>query len=265
MTDVEQEKQGSPEVAGSPLVGRAAVITGASSGIGQATARAFAAAGAKVGLAARRAERLEGLRGEIARNGGGAEALPLPTDVTDYAQAEEMVRRAEETFGGVDILVNCAGVMHPAPIVRADPGDWRQMVEVNLLGTLYACRAALPGMKERGSGTIINVSSTSGRVASPNFSVYCATKFGLGAFTEVLRKEAHPDVRVILFEPGPTDSELAGNISDPEIREWAREYMEGMHALRAEDVAEALLFVCTRPERIAVSEMLFRPTDQRDW
>jgi NADP-dependent 3-hydroxy acid dehydrogenase YdfG len=176
-----------------------------------------------------------------------------------------MVGQLCDYFGHLDILVNCAGVMHPAPIVSADPADWKQMIEVNLLGTLHACRAALPVMKQQGSGTIINVSSTSGRTPSPNFSVYVATKFGLGAFTEVLRKEAHPDVRVCVFEPGPTNSELATNISDPDLKKWAEDYMAGMDALEPEDVAEALVFVCTRPQRIAVNEVLFRPTNQRDW
>jgi NADP-dependent 3-hydroxy acid dehydrogenase YdfG len=134
------------------------------------------------------------LEEEIAHS--GTEAIALPTDVTDYAQAEAMASRAEETFGGVDVLVNAAGIMLPAPIAGADPADRRRMVEVSLLGVLYATRAVLPRMLERGEGHIVNVSSTSGRVASPLFSVYSATKFGLGAFTEVLRKEVHPSLPV---------------------------------------------------------------------
>jgi NADP-dependent 3-hydroxy acid dehydrogenase YdfG len=127
-----------------------------------------------------------------------------------------MIERAEEAFGSVDVLVNVVGVMLPASITEADPADWRRMVDVNLLGVLYATRAALPGMLERGDGHIVTVSSTSGRVASPLFSVYAATKHSLGAFTEVLRKEVHPRrVRVTLFEPGPTKSEL-GSHADPE-------------------------------------------------
>lgn len=263
MSDTEQEARGVPEVGGTPLAGRAAVITGASSGIGRATARALAAAGARVGLAARRAERLEELREEIGE--GGGEALALPTDVTDYGQAEAMVRRAEEAFGGVDVLVNVAGVMLPAPIATADPADWRRMVDVNLVGVLYATRAALPGMLERGNGHIVNVSSTSGRTHQPLFSVYAATKHGLGAFTEVLRKEVHPNrVRVTLFEPGPTASEL-GTHADPEIMEGMREDFANVEFLKAEDVAQGILWTLAQPERINVNEVLVRPTDQRDW
>src|SRR5919112_792193 len=153
-----------------------------------------------------------------------------------------MARRAEETFGGVDVLVNAAGIMLPAPIAGADPADWRRMVDVNLLGVLYATRAVLPGMLERGEGHIVNVSSTSGRVASPLFSVYAATKFGLGAFTEVLRKEVHPSrVRVTLFEPGATESEL-GSHMDPEILSSIREDYSDVEFLRAEDVAQGILW-----------------------
>ena len=255
MTDAKQEARGVPEVGGTPLAGRAAVVTGASSGIGRTTARALAGAGVKVRLAARRAERLEELREEIGQSGG--EARTLPTDVTDYAQVEAMVRRAEEAFGGVDVLVNVAGVMLPAPIATADPADWRRMVEVYLMGVLHATREALPGMLERGDGHIVNVSSTSGRTHQPLFSVYAATKHGLGAFTEVLRKEVHPNrLRVTLFEPGPTDSEL-GSHADPEVLRSLEDSMKGVEFLKAEDVAQ--------PERINVNEVLFRPTDQRDW
>jgi NADP-dependent 3-hydroxy acid dehydrogenase YdfG len=172
----------------------------------------------------------------------------------------------EEAFGGVDILVNVAGVMLPAPIAEADPADWRRMVEVNLMGVLHTTRAALPGMLERGNGHIVNVSSTSGRVASPLFSVYSATKYGLGAFTEVLRKEVHPNrIRVTLFEPGPTESELGSHV-DPEILRFLMEdSFSDVEFLRAEDVAEGILWTLAQPERINVKEVLFRPTDQRDW
>jgi NADP-dependent 3-hydroxy acid dehydrogenase YdfG len=168
MSDARQEVRDVPEAGGTPLAGRAVVITGASSGIGRGTTRTLAGACARVGLAARRVERIEGLKEEMGQSGW--EALALPTDVTDYTQAEAMVSRAEEAFGGVDVLVNVAGVMLPAPIAEADPADWRRMVEVNLMGVLHATRAALPGILERGNGHIVNVSSTSGRVASPLFS-----------------------------------------------------------------------------------------------
>ena len=263
MTDAKQEDRSTPEVGGTPLAGRAAVITGASSGIGRATARALAGAGARVGLAARRVERLEELAEEIGQSGG--EALALPTDVTDYTQAEAMVRRAEEAFSRVDVLVNVAGVMLPAPIAEANPADWRRMVEVNLMGVLHATRAALPGMLRRGTGHIVNVSSTSGRTHQPLFSVYAATKHGLGAFTNVLRKEVHPNrIRVTLFEPGPTESEL-GSHADPELMKVLMDSMGGVEFLKAEDVAQGILWTLAQPDRINVNEVLFRPTDQRDW
>lgn len=263
MTDADREARRVPGAGGTPLAGRSALVTGASSGIGRATALALAAAGARVGLAARRADRLEDLAGEIGRSGG--EALVLPTNVTDYAQAEAMIRRAEKTFGGVDILANVAGVMLPAPIAEADLADWRRMVEVNLMGVLYATRAALPGMLERGNGHIVNVSSTSGRKHQELFAVYAATKHGLGAFHEVLRKEVHPHrVRVTLFEPGPTRSELGSHV-DPEVMRSLRDSMSGVEFLEAEDVAQGILWTLAQPERINVNEVLFRPTDQRDW
>ena len=240
MTDAEQEDRDVPEVGGMSLAGRSAVVTGASSGIGRATTRALAAAGARVGLAARRAGRLDELAEEIGQSGG--ETIALPADVADYAQAEAMVRRAEEAFGGVDILVNIAGVMLPAPIAEADPAAWRRMVDVNLVGVLHATRAALPGMLERGNGHIVNVSSTSGRTHQPLFSVYAATKHGLGAFTNILRKEVHPNrVRVTLFEPGPTETELGSHV-DPEVMRDIQDSMSGVEFLKAEDVAQGILW-----------------------
>ena len=263
MNDATQEDRGLPDVGETPLADRAALITGASSGIGRATARALAAAGAHVGLAARRVERLEELKAEIDRSGG--EALALPTDVTDYAQAEAMVRCAEEAFGGVDVLVNVAGVMLPASIAEADPADWRRMVDVNLMGVLHATRAALPGMLARGTGHVVNVSSTSGRTHQPLFSVYAATKHGLGAFTNILRKEVHPNrIRVTLFEPGPTRSELGSHV-DPSVMRGLADDFSDVEFLGAEDVARGILWTLAQPDRINVNEVLFRPTDQRDW
>ena len=172
-----------------------------------------------------------------------------------------MVRRAEE-FGGVDVLVNVAGVMLPAPTVQTDPADWRRMVDVNLVGVLHATRAVLPGMLEQGDGHIVNVSSTFGRTHQPLFS---ATKHGLGAFTEVLRKEVHPNrVRVTLFEPGPTESELGSHV-DPEVMEGMREDFANVEFLKAEDVAQGILWTLAQPDRINVNEVLFCPTDQQNW
>ena len=263
MTDSQQKGQRVLEVGGTPLSGRSAVVTGASSGIGRSTARALAGAGARVGLAARRAERLEDLRDEIVQ--GGGEALALPTDIADYAQVEAMVRGAEETFGGIDILVNVAGIMLPAPIAEADPADWHTMIEVQLLGVMYAARAALPGMLQRNNGHIVNVSSTSGRTHQPLFSGYAASKHGVGAFTNILRKEVYPNrVRVTLFEPGPTETEL-GSHADPEVMRDFLEEMGDVEFLKAEDVAQGILWTLAQPNRVNVNEVLFRPTDQKDW
>ena len=252
-----------PASGGRPLSGRVAIVTGASSGLGQATARALVAAGAGVVLAARRRARLEQLRDEL-RSAGGR-VLAVPTDVADYDQTAELVETTRREFGQVDILINAAGVMLPAPIERADPADWKRMIDVNLTGVLFACRATLPVMKKQGSGHIVNISSTSGFMHAPMFGVYNATKFGLGAFTEVLRREAYPDVRITLFAPGPAESELTEQIADEQVRQQIEEYVQGLHPLDADDVAGALVWVLTQPERIAVSEIVYRPTDHRDW
>ncbi len=237
-----------------PLTGKTAVVTGASSGIGRATALALADAGARVGLVARRAERLQELAAQI-------DAVALPADVTDYAQVEAVMRE----IGDVDILVNVAGIMLPAPIAEADPADWQTMMQVNVMGALHGIRAVLPGMLERGSGHIVNVSSTSGRTHQPLFSGYVASKHALGAFTNVLRKEVHPKrIRVTLFEPGPTESEL-GNHVDPEIMAGLREEFANTEFLKASDVADGILWTLTAPEHVNVNEVLFRPTDHRDW
>jgi NADP-dependent 3-hydroxy acid dehydrogenase YdfG len=185
--------------------------------------------------------------------------------VADYAQAEAMVRRAGEAFGGVDILVNVAGVILPAPISEADPAGWRRMVDVNPMRVLHATRAALPGMIRRGNGHVMNVSSTSGRTHQPLSPVYAATKHGLGAFTEVLRKEVHPNrIRATLFEPGPTKSEL-GFHADSEVMRGMADDFSGVEFLKVEDVAQGILWTLAQPDRINVNEVLFRPTDQQDW
>lgn len=247
-------------IEGTPLEGKTAVVTGASSGIGRATAIALSRAGAKVGLVARREDRLKELEHEL-----GDTALAVPADVTDYAAAAQAIATVEEQLGPVDILVNVAGVMLPAPIAEADPADWDRMVQVNLMGALYGTRAVLPGMQERGSGHIVNLTSTSGRTHQPNFSVYAASKHALGAFTNVLRKEVHPQrIRVTLFEPGPTVSELGDHV-DPDFLAGLRAEIGHWEFLEAEDVAQGILWTLAVPERVNVNEVLFRPTDQRDW
>lgn len=268
MTGVNRSVQDALEILrvdGTPLAGRSAVVTGASSGIGRATAEALAGAGARVGLAARRVELLDEVAARITAAGG--EALALPADVTDYSQTEAMIGRAEREFDGVDILINNAGVMLYAPVAEADPTDWDRMVQVNLMGALYATRAALPGMLSQGSGHIVNVSSSSGRAYQEAFSVYAATKHALGAFTNVLLREVNDqNVRVTLFEPGATASELASH-GDQELLASLFKDMGGdsFEPLQAEDIAQGILWTLAAPERANVSEVLYKPNGMKDW
>lgn len=250
----------------SSLAGRTALVTGASSGIGRATALELARAGASVALLARRADRLDDLAEEI--NGDGGLALALATDVTDYDSVAATVVRAEETLGGIDIVINSAGIMLPGKIAESDPADWQQMVQVNLMGALHTVRAVLPGMQARGRGNIINISSNSGRVHQPHFSVYAATKHALGAFTTILRKEVYPSrIRVTLFEPGATTSELASHADQDVLAPLLADMggTEEMELLTPEDVARGILWTTLAPEHVHIGGILYTPTDQRDW
>lgn len=244
------------------LDGKVAVVTGASSGIGRATARLLAARGAAVTAAARRTERLEALAAE-AREGGG-EVLVAPTDVTRREAVEAMVRETVSRFGPVDVLVNNAGVMHLAPLRKVRVDEWERMVDVNLKGVLFAIAAVLPGMLERGRGHIVNVGSVAGRRPFPGGAVYSATKFGVRALSAGLHRElsAASGIRVVDIEPGVVDTELAEHIHDEEARAAFAGRWEGKRMLRPEDVAEAILFAVTRPQRVNVNEILIRPTDQ---
>lgn len=243
------------------LDGKVALITGASSGIGEATALALAAEGAKVALAARRAERLQNLEKQI--TDGGGKALALVTDIADEAQAAEMVHKTNSNFGSVDILVNNAGVMLVSPVEGADTSDWQRMININLLGLMYATHAALPLMKAQGGGHIVNISSVAGRVAIPNYAVYNATKFGVGAFSEALRKEVYKDkIRVTVIEPGGVATELADQITNPEFKQRTQEFYQSMTALESEDIAAAIAYAVTQPPRVNVNEILIRPTEQ---
>jgi NADP-dependent 3-hydroxy acid dehydrogenase YdfG len=243
-----------------------ALVTGASSGIGEATARALAARGASVALVARRADRLERLGGEIADAGGTA--LPIEADVSAREQAEAAVSRAVEELGRLDVLVNNAGVMLLGPAVDAPVEEWERMVEVNLLGLMYTARAALPHLLEaagrdpRRVADMVNVSSVAGRIARKGSGVYNATKFGVGAFSESLRQEmARRHVRVSLVEPGAVATELQSH-NRPEIRERIEQRVDDMEVLRSEDIADAIAYVVTRPRHVAVNEILVRPAEQ---
>ncbi len=245
------------------LTGRVAAVTGASSGIGAATALALAAAGARVALGGRRAERLEELVGRIESAGG--EAIALPGDIGREDEARAFVTGAQDRLGRLDVLVNNAGLMLLGPVEGADTEDWRRMVDVNLLGLLYCTHAALPVMREGGGGHIVNVSSVAGRHANAGSAVYNLTKFGVTAFSEALRQEAlHAGIRVTAIEPGFVDTELQSHNSNPVVLE-ATEKMRGQigEVLTAEDIAAAVVYAVTQPDRVNVNEMLIRPTGQR--
>ncbi len=237
--------------------GKIALVTGASSGIGAATARAMATAGATVVAGARRVDRLK----ELAATADG-EVFPVELDVADQQSVRDAVATAVGHFGGLDVVVNNAGVMLSGPIVGADTAEWDRMVATNLLGTLYVTHAALPHLLAR-KGTVVQISSTSGRIASAMGGVYAATKFGVNAFTESLRQEVtERGVRVVTIEPGMVDTELADHIGHDEIREMARKMAGSMRTLRAEDVAAAVVYAVGQPDHVAVNEILLRPTDQ---
>lgn len=248
------------------LDGTAALITGASSGIGEATARALAAQGAAVALAARRKERLEQLAEEITRNGG--RALVIEADVTDKAQAQAAVERTVGALGRLDTLVNNAGVMLLGPIENAPLDEWDRMVHLNVLGLLYTAHAALPHLLKaaedspRRVADLINVSSVAGRVARNGSGVYNASKFGVVAFSESLRQEVtRRHVRVSVIEPGAVATELVSHMRE-EARERNRQRFVGLERLEAEDIADAIQYIVTRPRRVAINEVLIRPTEQ---
>jgi NADP-dependent 3-hydroxy acid dehydrogenase YdfG len=242
------------------LSGRVVAVTGASSGIGEATALACAEAGAAVSLAARRTDRIDALAERI-RSAGGT-ALAIETDVGDEAQANAFVRRTHEELGRLDVLVNNAGVMLLGPIEDAPTDEWRRMVDANVFGVLYCTHAALPLMREQGGGHIVNVSSVAGRVARAGAGVYNLTKFGVGAFSEALRQEgvAH-NIRVTLIEPGAVDTELAGHNREV-VLEQIKKRFEGVDRLVSEDIARAVLYAVGQPEHVAINELLVRPTKQ---
>jgi len=241
-----------------------ALVTGASSGIGAATAAALAAEGAAVALAARRRDRLDTLAADIRDQGGTA--LVLETDVTDGQQAAAAVERTVAELGRLDTLINNAGVMLLGPAVGAPLSEWQRMVELNVLGLLYCAHAALPHLLHaaedgpRQVADMVNISSVAGRVARSGSGVYNLTKHGVGAFSESLRQEVTGRyVRVSVVEPGATATELAGH-NRPEILEMIRARPE--RRMEAADIADAIMYIVTRPRHVAVNEMLIRPTEQ---
>ena len=248
------------------LEGAVALVTGASSGIGEATARTLASQGAKVGLVARRVERIEKLAKEIAAN--GHTALAIEADVTDQRQAIAAVERTVGDFGRLDVVVNNAGVMLLGPIHGAPTEEWDRMIDVNIKGLLYTTHAALPHLfaatedSPRKVADVVNISSVAGRVATAGAGVYNLTKHGVGAVSEALRQEAsRHGVRVTIIEPGFVETELQGH-NRPEVHEKLKERIAKIEPLSAHDIADAIEYAVTRPAHVSVNELLIRPTTQ---
>jgi NADP-dependent 3-hydroxy acid dehydrogenase YdfG len=242
------------------LSGRIVVITGASSGIGAATAQAVAQAGGAVALLARRTDRIEALAATL--TDAGARALAVPADVTVPASLHEAARRVADELGRVDALVNNAGQMLLSPFADGKTDEWRRMIEINVAGALWATDAFLPALRD-GGGDVVTVSSVAGRKARPTTSVYSGTKWALGGWSEGLRQELAADhVRVTLIEPGAVRTELAEHISDPAIRAQTVAGYDEMDALHPQDVAGAIVYALSQPPRVSINEILLRPTLQ---
>ena len=234
---------------------RVAVVTGASSGIGEATARALSADGYRVALLARRLNRITALAGEL-----GDGALAMEADVTDRDSIVAAAARVNDELGGADVLVNNAGVMLLGPFMPGQRDDYRQMIEVNLLGAITATEVFLDQLKD-GEGDIINISSVAGRTARSGNGVYAATKWGMNGWSESLRQELLPDVRVTLIEPGVVATELPNHITHDQTREGVQQLYDKAEVTAA-DVADIIAFTLSRPRRLAINEVLLRPAGQ---
>jgi clavulanate-9-aldehyde reducatase len=245
------------------LEGRKAVVTGASSGIGEATVEALVREGAEVAAGARRRDRLEELADRVGKDGGAVHTHEV--DLSDEPAARAFVEESAGAMGGLDVLVNNAGVMLLGPVAGAETEHWRRMIDVNLLGLLYCTHAALPIMGEGGGGHIVNISSVAGRRAEMGAAVYNMTKFGVVAFSEALRQEAlHANVRVTCVEPGFVDTELQGHNEHPIVIEGVKKMRDQIgDVLEAQDIANAIVFAISQPPRVAINELLIRPTKQR--
>ena len=248
------------------LDGTVALVTGASSGIGHATARALASHGATVALVARRKERLDALAGTIEKDGG--RALAIEADITDRAQAQGAVETTVSELGRLDTVVNNAGVMLLGPAESAPIEEWERMVSLNVNGLLYVSHAALPHLlkaaeqEPRQVADLVNISSVAGRIARGGAGVYNLTKFGVTAFTEALRQEVGGrHVRISAVEPGAVATELITHVRQEVLADLAKRFGQ-MEVLLSEDIADAVAYIVTRPRRVAVNEMLVRPTNQ---
>ena len=242
------------------ISGKVVVITGASSGLGQATARLLAKQGAIVVLGARRADRIDNLARELTDAGG--KALSVATDVTNREQVKRLVDAAVKTFGRIDVMLNNAGVMPLAPMERLKTDEWDQMIDVNIKGVLNGIAAALPYMKDQKSGHFINVSSVYGHKLGPDATVYCATKFAVRALSEGLRQEVKPyNIRTTVISPGAVATELLDHISEKTIQAQTKAFVDKI-AVPAETFARMVAFAINEPADVDVNEILFRPTAQ---
>ena len=240
---------------------KVAIITGASSGIGYATALALSKAGAKVAVGARRTDRLAKLEDEIKQNGG--EVFSQKLDVTQKLECDSFVDAVLKKWGSVDILVNNAGIMPLSFLKNQKVDEWDQMIDVNIKGVLYCTSAVIPHMREKKSGHIVNLSSVAGRIVFPSGSVYCATKHAITAFSEGLRQElsVRSNIRVTCIEPGVVSTELVNTITDETLQSFV-EGAKKMQALQADDIANAILYAVESPDHVNVNEILVRPTTQ---
>jgi NADP-dependent 3-hydroxy acid dehydrogenase YdfG len=236
------------------------VITGASSGLGEATARHLAQQGAKLVLGARRQDRIDALAKELTGTGGQAVAVAM--DVSDRRQVQHLVDTAMQSFGRVDVMINNAGLMPQALLERLQVDEWDRMIDVNLKGVLYGIAAALPIMKQQKSGHFINVSSVAGHRVGPGFAVYAATKFAVRALSEGLRQEVKPyNIRTTVISPGAVATELPNSVTDPEAADRIRKFYAAA-AIPADSFARTVAFAMSQPEEVDINEILFRPTAQ---
>ncbi|MGC2353422.1 MAG: SDR family oxidoreductase [Candidatus Udaeobacter sp.] len=240
--------------------GKVVVITGASSGLGEAAARLLSAQGATVVLGARRSDRLQSLADEL--SGSGGKALAVATDVTHRNQVKRLVDTAAQKFGRVDAMINNAGIMPRAPLERLTIDDWDRTIDVNIKGVLYGIAAALPHMKKQKSGHMIFVSSVAGHKIGADFAVYAATKHAVRALAEGFRQEVKPyNIRTTIISPGAVATELPDSVTEPDIAAKIRTYYDDI-AIPAESFAQAVVFAMSQPEEVDVNEILFRPTKQ---
>lgn len=245
---------------GNNIAGKIVVITGASSGLGEATARLLSAQGASVVLGARRMDRLQALADEL--TSGGGKAIALTTDVTDHRQVKQLVDAAVQTYGRVDVMINNAGLMPRALLERLTIDEWDRTIDVNIKGVLYGIAAALPYMKAQQSGHIINVSSVAGHKVGPESAVYAATKHAVRVISEGLRQEVKPyNIRTTVISPGAVTSELPSSISEPEIAERVQKFYDEF-AIPADSFARAVAFAMSQPDDVDINEIVYRPTRQ---